>query len=312
VTDISVVIPFYNEEENLRDLVKQLNEYAIKQNFTINAILVDDGSSDSSVQVLREIESNIPLKLVRLSRNYGSHAAIRAGITQANGRYTMFFSADMQEPFSVIGEMYYKACEGYDIVLARRTEKQVSFYERFFSFLYTSLIRKFAVSEYPKGGANNFLFCSKVRDHLCENIESNSSIGMQLLSIGFRKTVIDVSIGKRSKGKSKWTFSKKVKTFFDSFVAFSYFPIRMITVLGIILFTFGFLYALWIIIGVSTGLIIYDTGFPTIVSVLMIGFGLTNFSLGIVAEYIWRILDVARGRPVFIIDTIDILTEMEK
>ena len=312
MTDVSLVIPFLNEEENLSELVQKLNVYAASQEFSMEAIFVDDGSVDSSVEMLRKAKSFVPMKLVCLSKNFGSHAAIRAGLTQATGSYTMFFSADLQEPFSMIGEMYKKACEGYDVVIARKAETQISASERFFSSAATWLTRRFAMKDYPKGGANNFLFNVKVRDSICKNIESNSSIHMQIVGMGYRRATIDVSLLKRNKGKSKWTFWKKVKLLVDSFIAFSYMPIKMISILGVIMFIAGALYALWVLIAVLTGWVEFDTGFPTLISVLLLGFGLTNLSLGIVAEYIWRTLDAARGRPVFIIDTVEELTGEEK
>ena len=311
MADVSLVMPFLNEEENLNEFVKRLNEYALEQEFLIEAVFVDDGSTDSSTQVLRESKSEVPIKLVKLSRNFGSHAAIRAGITQAEGCYTMFLTADLQEPFSLIEEMYAKATEGFDIVAARRVETNVSLSEKVFSKIYTALVRKFAVYDYPKGGVNNFLFSRKVRIEICKNQENNSSIFMQLTNMGFNRAIIDVSLGKRYKGKSKWTLAKKIKLFIDSFVAFSYTPIRAISLIGMLMFAFGFLYALWILVASLTGIVAFDTGFPTIISVLLLGFGLTNFSLGIIAEYVWRALDATRGRPVFIVDTVEVLSEVK-
>jgi len=306
--DVSLVIPFFNEEENLGELIKQLNEYARSQTFSIEVVLVNDGSTDSSVDMIRGAVSAIPVKLVCLSKNFGSHAAIRAGLTQASGSYTMFFSADLQEPVSMIGQMYAKACEGYDVVIARKASVQTSVIERLFSGISTFLFGKIALMDYPKGGANNFLFIAKVRECICSNIENNSSILMQIVNMGFKRAIIDVSLAKRHKGKSKWTFWGKVKLFIDSFIAFSYAPIRAISILGIVLFISGILYAIWILIVSLTGYIEFNAGFPTLISVLLLGFGLTNFSIGIVAEYIWRTLDAARGRPVFIIDTVEMLS----
>jgi len=304
--DVSLIIPFLNEEENLTELITQLNEYAKKQTFSIEAVMVDDGSTDKSVQVLRGlISETVSVKLVRLSKNFGTHAALRAGLTEASGEYTMLFMADMQEPFSVIGEMYLKACEGYDIVAARRVSSKVSFSERGFSGIFTSLVRKFAIRDYPKGGANNFLFNSKVKEHLKENPESNSPLYMQIFNIGFKKAIIEVTSDKRHKGKSKWTLSKKIKLFIDSFVSFSYMPIRAISILGLLMFISGALYSLFIIIVKLTGLYEYDAGFPTFISILLVGFGLTNFSLSVIAEYLWRTFDAARKRPVYIIDTVE-------
>ncbi|MCL2247808.1 MAG: glycosyltransferase family 2 protein [Oscillospiraceae bacterium] len=304
--DVSLVIPFLNEEENLGELMSQLDEYAHTQSFAIEAVFVDDGSTDSSVEILRKMNpQNVKVRLIRLSKNFGSHAAIRAGITQASGKYTMFFSADLQEPFSMIDEMFSKSLEGYDIVMARKASVQIPFFERLFSNLYTSLIRKYAIKDYPAGGANNILFSKKVKEQICNNAENNSSIFLQICSFGFKRTSIDVSLNQRHKGQSKWTFSKRVKLFIDSFVAFSYTPIRVISLMGILLFLAGVIYALWIVIARLTGFVDFDAGFPTLVSVLLVGFGLTNFSLSVVAEYIWRTLDASRNRPVFIIDTVE-------
>ena len=303
--DVSLVIPFLNEEENLGELIIQLNEYAKKQLFSMEAVFVDDGSTDASVTVLRTAQSEVPLRLVCLSKNYGSHAAIRAGITKTTGRFVMFFSADLQEPFSMIGEMYAKVCESYDVVMARRAQVQVSTSEKCFSKIYTSLVRRFAIRNYPKGGANNFMFSSKVKDELCKNVEANSSVHMQIIDMGFRRATIDVSLKERSHGKSKWTLSKKIKLFIDSFLAFSYAPIRAISIIGVLLLVIGALYALFIFIASITGMIWFDPGFPTIISVLLLGFGITNFSIGVVAEYLWRTLDAARGRPVFVIDDVE-------
>jgi len=308
--DISLVIPFFDEEENIADLILQLNEYAKLQNFSLEAIFIDDGSRDNSVQILRETDSDIvPIKLIKLSKNYGSHAAIRAGIMNAIGRYTMLFSSDLQEPFSMIGQLYDKSCEGYDVVIARKAEVKISLFEKLFSKFYTSLVRKYAVNEYPFGGANNFSISAKVRDAINNNIEANSSIIMQIIDIGFKRTIIDVSHTERIRGKSKWTLTKKIKLFIDSFVAFSYMPIRVISLIGVVMFVFGFIYALFILITRLTGVIQFDIGFPTLICVLLLGFGLTNLSLGIIAEYLWRTLDVARGRPVFIIDSVETLHE---
>ena len=310
IPDVSLIVPFLNEEENLADLIIQLNEYADKQDFYIEAIFVDDGSTDNSVEVLRKtISKTVSAKLINLSKNYGSHAAIRAGIMHAEGKYTMIFSADLQEPVSMIGLMYEKSKEGNEIVIARKTNSKESLLARSFSNIYTALVRKYAVNSYPRGGANNFLFSKKIRDLLRVNIEANSSIHMQIMNMGFKRAIVDVTLNNRNKGKSKWSLSKKIKLFIDSFIAFSYAPIRAISLIGILMFASGFLYALFILITRLTGVIQFDIGFPTLICVLLLGFGLTNLALGVIAEYLWRTLDVARGRPVFIIDNVETLHE---
>jgi dolichol-phosphate mannosyltransferase len=208
--------------------------------------------------------------------------------------------------------MYSKACEGYDVVLARKSKVDAPLLVRLFSGISNSLFRKFAVRDYPKGGANNFLINNRVKECICTNVESNSPVHMQIVNLGFKRAIVDVTLSKRHKGKTKWTYSKKIKHFIDIFIAFSYMPIRMISLLGIIMFIAGTLYAIWIIITSLTGLIEFNAGFPTLICVLLLGFGLTNFSMGIVAEYIWRTLDASRKRPVFVIDTVELISGEEK
>lgn len=304
--DVSLVIPFLNEEDNLNDLIEQLNEYAKEQSFSIEVVFVDDGSTDSSVQIIRDMNiKHFSAKLIRLSRNFGSFAAMRAGVTSATGQYTMFFGADLQEPFSLVDTAYRTAHEGdFDIVVMRKERAAVSHVERMFSVLYSYLVKKFAIKDYPIGNISNLLFSAKVRKSLCDNVESNSSLYMQLMDMGYKRTIIDTQILAREKGKSKWTTGKRINLFLDSFVSFSVSPIRFISLTGIIMFFVGFVYFVWIVIATLTGVTLPE-GYPTIISVLLLGFGLTNLSLGIIAEYIWRTLVAARNRPVFIIDSVE-------
>ena len=169
--------------------------------------------------------------------------------------------------------------------------------------MYASLMKKYAVSTFPRNGFDIVLFTKKVADYLNSNIEANSSIFLQILILGFKQISISYEKQVRKKGKSKWTLKKKVKLFIDSFVAFSYAPIRFVTLFGVLFFVIGFIWTIYIVL---REIIIGDLngGWPTLLSILLIGFGITNISLGIIAEYLWRTLDSTRKRPVFIIDKI--------
>ena len=302
-TDISVIVPFLNEEDNIHDLCRALDGYAQDKPYRLEVLFVDDGSTDRSVERLREYPfSSIQAKILRLSKNYGSHAALRAGVGRAQSEYCMFFSADLQEPVELIGLLYDKIQEGYDLVGVQKGEVRISAFEKAFSHTYARLIQKHAVASFPLGGINNVMFNAKIRDNLNRHIEANSSIFLQILNMGYRFTLITCNYRERAKGKSKWTLGKKVKLFIDSFVAFSFAPIRFISVLGILLAVLGFLFGLSVVIIRLFHLYPLSLGWPTLVSVLTIGFGITNISLGIIAEYLWRTLDAARDRPVFLID----------
>lgn len=302
---ISVIIPIYNEYEGIPFLVENLSSF-FGENPQLNAevIFVNDGSRDRSAERLQELtHKSYNAKIISLSRNFGSHAALRAGISIASGEWVCFNYADLQDPLQLILQMESKTREGKDIIWANRESTKVSMREKVFSAAYAYLMKKFAFSNFPEKGFDIVMFNKKVADQVKNNIEANSSIFLQILGMGFRQASISYKKRERKTGVSKWTVSKKIKLFIDSFVAFSYAPIRMVTIIGFIMFFAGVLWTIYII---TRKLIFHDlaSGWPALMSILTIGFGITNISLGIIAEYLWRTLDASRKRPVFIIDKI--------
>ena len=302
---VTVIIPIYNEYEGIPFLVESLNDF-FGQNSHLNAeiIFVNDGSKDNSVQRLKEMKhENYKAKLISFSRNFGSHAALRAGIAQSRGELICFNYADLQDPLELILSMKEKIDEGNDIIWAHRESTKVTLREKAFSRFYAYLMQKFAFSNFPEKGFDIVMFNDKVSHEVNRNVEANSSIFLQILGMGFRQASISYKKRERKAGVSKWTMSKKIKLFIDSFVAFSYAPIRMVTIVGILMFFVGILWTVYIVL---RELIFHNlaSGWPALVSILMIGFGITNISLGIIAEYLWRTLDASRKRPVFIIDNI--------
>lgn len=171
------------------------------------------------------------------------------------------------------------------------------------SILYAKLMQKFVVKNFPELGFDIVMFNKKVKDVLNQNIEKISSLFLQIVTLGFRQASIGYEKEERKRGNSKWTFSKKIKLLIDSFVAFSYMPIRFVSAIGIIFSGFGFVWACYIIF---RKLLYHDltAGWPSLIAILMIGFGLTNLSLGIIAEYLWRTLDAVRHRDAFIVEDI--------
>ena len=302
---ISIVIPFYNEEENIEYLISELKYYiSIIKNISIEIIFVDDGSTDRSFEILKEQEHNsYYAKIIKLSRNFGSHAAVRAGISKCSGEFITFVYADLQDPLSLINKLYNKCLEGYNIVRAEREESNIGFFNRFFSIFYAKLMRKFVCKDFPLRGFDIVMINKKVVKELNKNIESNSNFVLQLLTMGFKQSSILYKKQKRKRGTSKWSKSKKIKMIIDSFVAFSYMPIRLVSMLGIVFFIIGIVWTIYIVL---RAIIFNDLaqGWPMLISILLLGFGITNIGMGIIAEYLWRTLDASRNRPVFIIDEI--------
>jgi polyisoprenyl-phosphate glycosyltransferase len=309
---VSVIIPIFNEYEGIPFLVDSLNEFfGQHRQLKAEVIFVNDGSKDNSVERLTSMSHRTyKAKVISFSRNFGSHAALRAGISHASGDYICFNYADLQDPLELIIQMKTLMDEGNDIIWAQRESTKVPWGEKMFSKFYARLMQKFAFKNFPEKGFDIVMFNRKVAAEVNKNVEANSSIFLQILGMGFRQTSITYKKRERKTGVSKWTLSKKIKLFIDSFVAFSYAPIRFVTIVGISFFFVGALFAVYII----TRKLVYDdlaAGWPATISVLMIGFGITNISLGIIAEYLWRTLDASRKRQVFIIDDIKELNSVD-
>jgi polyisoprenyl-phosphate glycosyltransferase len=311
---VSVIIPVFNEEETIYSLVDELNKYfGAEKEFSTEVIFVNDGSTDDTLIKLKLADHySYACKIISFSRNFGSHAALRAGILRAEGDFITFMYADLQDPLQLIGRLFNEIEDKEaDITWAFRSATEVTRSEKLFSTAYAALMRKYAVHNFPRKGFDIVMFSRKVKACLDNNIEGNSSIFIQILSLGFKQSSITYSKRARLVGKSKWTLSKKIKLLIDSFVAFSFAPIRLVSLVGVIFFMLGFIWTAYIIFRK----IVFDdlaSGWPALVSILMVGFGITNISLGIIAEYLWRTLDASRKRPVFVIDEVMELSKESK
>lgn len=305
IEGISIVVPFLNEEEIIDQFCFALDEYQGGFKVDLELVFVDDGSQDQTkAKISQYLFRNISqVKIVSLSKNYGSHAAIRAGLQNVSYDIVTWLGSDLQDPLEILELGLEKIDQGYDVVYFEKKAVKVSVAEKTFSNAYSWLMRKYAVREFESGGINTIMMNRKVLDVINNNIESNSSIVLQILNCGFRHTTIPLDYHARSGGKSKWTLSKKIKLFIDSFVAFSFMPIRLVSIIGILMFVIG------CVIGIATivnRLLNPDVpiGYSTLASIIALGFGITNISLGIIAEYLWRAYDAARRRPPFIVSEV--------
>ena len=242
---LSIVIPVYFNEDTLELLYDDLNDKVIPQLNDYEIVFVDDGSEDKSwaiINFLRSKDSHI--KAVRLSRNFGEHSAILAGLSVCSGDCAVTKQADMQEDSLLILEMYNSWRAGNKVVLAARSEREDSFGVKFFANIYYKLIRGFVSKRMPKGGCDCYLIDRKVIDVLLSMDEMNSSLTLQVLWVGFKTDVIYFHRKERESGKGRWTFAKKFKLLLDSFVSFSYIPIRLMWMTGIVFFIFALVLAI--------------------------------------------------------------------
>jgi dolichol-phosphate mannosyltransferase len=300
---ISIVIPVYYNEFNLEPLYNQLSETVFSKSlFDYELIFVDDGSGDNSYNVLKSLaDRDSKIKLIKLSRNFGSHTAILAGFSYATGECTTVVAADSQEPPEIILEMFNKWQEGNNVVLAVRKDREESTMQKLFSNTYYKLLKKYALPNMPEGGFDCFLIDQKVVSILKEVKEKNSTLMGQILWCGFKTEKIYYVRKKREIGESRWTLKKKIKLFVDSFTAFSYLPIKIITILGITSATISLCMILFYVLNRIINNITLE-GWTTLIVTILFFSGVQLITLGVIGEYIWRIFDEARNRPTFIVE----------
>lgn len=302
MVELSVVVPVYYNEMNLDDLYLDLKEKVFSQVKSYELILVDDGSLDKSFSIASDIaKKDHQVRVFKLSRNFGSHAAILAGLSKSSGKCVAVKAADLQEPSEMILDMYEKWQVGNNVVLAVRSDREESKLQSFISNLYYKIMKKIALPNMPEGGFDTFLIDRKVVKVLELMDEKNTSLMMQILWSGFKTEFVYYTRLKRKKGKSKWTLSKKMKLFLDSLFSFSYFPIKMTSLIGIFFSFISFLFLIYIIFAKLMGNIDVS-GWTTLMVVVLFSNGLIMVMLGINGEYLWRTFDASRERPVYVIE----------
>ena len=302
MSKLSIVIPVYYNADTLELLYQDMREKILGKLGDYEIVFVDDGSGDDSWQVMNSLRSRYPhIRLVRLSRNFGEHAALLAGLSVCTGDCAVTKQADLQEDSGIILEMYESWKRGNKVVLAVRKERKENPVKVFFANLYYALIRRIVNKNMPVGGCDCYLIDRKVIEVLQRLDEKNSSLTLQVLWAGFKTDMIYFVRQDREIGKSRWTLAKKVKLVMDSVMSFSYFPLRFMSGLGI----FFNILAVILLVIVLIEKFTKNTpilGWTSLMCVVLCASGIIMLMLGILGEYIWRALDAARSRPPYIID----------
>ena len=304
MSKLSIVVPVYYSADTLMLLYQDMKEKILGKLGDYEIVFVDDGSGDNSWDIMQEIkEMDDRVVLVRLSRNFGEHAALLAGLSCCSGDCAVTKQADLQEDSELILELYESWKKGNKVVLAVREERDDKLIYKWFANLYYVIVRKLIMPDMPKGGFDCYLLDRKAIDVLLMLDERNSSLSLQVLWMGFQTDKVYFHRKAREVGESRWTMSKKIKLIVDSMMSFSYFPIHFMTVLGGLVSLFAFLMGIYII---TSKLIVGEPvlGWTSLMAVLLFSTGLILLMLGVLGEYIWRALDASRNRPPYLIDTI--------
>lgn len=300
---ISIVIPVYYNEDNLYPLYDDIKKKVIDViDYEYEIIMVNDGSKDNSYTVMQELaERDHNVKIISLSRNFGSHAAILCGLAKCTGDCAIVKAADLQEPTELVLEMVESWKKGNNVVLAVREKREESREQTLFANMYYSLMRKAALPNMPKGGFDVYLLDRKVIHVLMELDEKNSALTGQILWSGFKTDKVYYTRLAREIGKSRWTLRKKIRLVSDTLFSFSTLPITVVTVIGAVSFIGSLIWAVVEIIFKLMGMI-EVSGWTTLFIFNLFSFGVVMLTLGILGGYLWRTFDASRNRPAYIIE----------
>lgn len=301
---ISIVIPVYQNELNISPTYEALtSELRKAARFDFEIVFVNDGSTDNSWEELLKVHRADPQRvtLVNLLRNFGQVPALLAGFANASGDCVVAMSADLQDPPSVVLEMAEEWDRGHKLVVATRESRRDGLANKLSSKMFYRMMRKFALPNMPLGGYDFFLIDRSIVELLLKMDERNRFLQGQILWLGHRPKLIKYERRKRELGKSQWSLSRKIKYFIDGFVAYSFFPIRLVSVAGILVFFIGLI--LSAIIAIQT--ILFGTravGWSSLMVALLTLNGLQMMMIGIMGEYLWRNFDETRKRPLYLIE----------
>ena len=306
--DYSIIIPVYYNEGSIEKTFEILKEKVLSQNkeLTCEVIFIDDGSKDNSFNEILNIKEKHPqlIKAIKFTRNFGQVAAIYAGYQYARGKCLVNISADLQDPPELINQMLDSHFnDNYEIIVCKRESREDSYIKRKTSNLFYTLIKKLSFPNMPSGGFDFVLISNKVKNIILEKIEANPFWQGQLLWTGHRTKFIPYKRSGRTIGKSKWTYSKKIKYLIDGVMSYSYFPLRLMSIIGSIIALIGFSYAIYIVLARIFGDKIPYGWAPIMVVILFLS-GIQMLMIGVVGEYLWRVLDQVRNRQPYIIEQI--------
>lgn len=306
--DFTIVLPVYYNEESLLPAYEKLKAIILAQQPRLRGglLYVDDGSGDGSFGVLRQIhaQGEIPVSVVKLSRNFGQVMAIRAGIAHCEAAAAIVMSADGQEPVDLIPQMLAEHFEKQaEVVICTRADREEGAYRTWTSRLFYATMRKLCFKDMPTGGFDCFLLGPAAMAAFRQEQELQPFLQGQILRLGFVRTLIPYTRLKREFGRSRWTLGKKVAYFFDGLMNYSFFPIRAVSYLGILLAALGLLYAVVVLLAkVLVGNPVKGWT-PLMIVVLVLG-GAQMLTLGVFGEYLWRILVQVQRRSPYLVEQV--------
>lgn len=307
---ISVVLPAFNEQENIPQLYERLTSCARTWNEAYEIIVVDDGSRDGTLAMCASYAANDPrFKVLSFSRNFGHPAAITAGLRFSSGDLVAILDSDLQDPPEELARFFAKCREGYDVVYAVRTKRKESAIKRASYFVYYRLLAKLATFDIPLDSGDFCVMSRRVVQTLNALPERNRFVRGLRSWIGFRQIGLEYERHARAAGEPKYTFRRLLNLALDGIFNFSYKPLRVITLTGIAVGALAMLAGLLFLFQYlgNVTLLGYNPrqarGWTSLILAILFLSGTQLFGLGVLGEYLGRIFEETKDRPMFIVDT---------
>jgi dolichol-phosphate mannosyltransferase len=301
---ISIVSPVYRAENIIEKLVYEVMEVVYQLDVNYEIILVDDRSLDNSWEVMKQLSTKFPeVKSIRLSRNFGQHPAIMAGLSIAKGEWIVVMDCDLQDQPKEMSKLYNKALEGYDIVLASREVRKDNFFKKLSSKIFAKLYGYLTDSNFDNSVANFGIYNKKVIEEVLNMNDFIKSFPLFVQWVGFNKTNIKVEHAKRNSGKSSYTYRKLLSLAFNTIISFSNKPLKLVVKFGLLISILSLIIGVLNLYQYSIGKISV-VGYSSLIISIWLLSGIIITIIGVVGIYVGKIFDQVKDRKAFIIDKI--------
>ena len=300
---LSIVLPSYNEEQNIAKTAKVLAELLEKEQIEYELLFINDGSKDATYEeICKAAKENPNVKGVGFSRNFGKEASIFAGLKMATGDAVIVMDCDLQHPPQTILDMWKLWQEGYEVVEGIKTSRgKEGFFHKISAGLFYKIMS--ALIKVDMNSSSDFkLLDRKVVDVLADLPEKNTFFRALSFWAGFKTTTVEYDVAERQFGESKWSFRSLMKYAISNATSFSTLPLQLVTVMGVISIIFSIILGIQTLVNYILGNAV--EGFTTVILLVLIVGGFIMLSLGIIGHYLARIYEEVKGRPKFIISDV--------
>ena len=298
---VSIIVPCYNEMEAIPYFYKEIKEVFKKINYDLELIFVDDGSSDDTLKVIKDLTSDKKVKYLSFSRNFGKEAAMYAGLSSASGDYVTVMDVDLQDPPSLLPSMLDYLHQGYDVVGTRRTtRKGEGIFRSFCARIFYRIINKMSKVEMVSGARDFRLMTRQVVNSVLKLKEYNRYSKGLFSFVGFKTKCLEYENVERVAGSTKWSFHKLFLYAIEGIISFTTSPLVISAIVGLLFCLISFIMIIVIIIktiafGDPT------SGWPSLVCIIFFVSGIQLFCLGVIGEYLAKMYLEIKGRPIYII-----------